>query len=201
MNREESFNQSWVRSIVFAAVALLHILLVLLVVFDVDIISTIAEPIAGVLKLIDVEEIIPPPARPDLPQTNTDESIAATMIETDEPPPPFTAQRYEEPEEIEFLRAHDLTSLPVFPEEEIRRATIYPPIALRSSIEGTVNLELFIDRSGNILNVRILRENPTGRGFGAAAVNAFKGIRAKPAEANDAPVAVRYRYDIKFTLK
>ena len=64
-----------------------------------------------------------------------------------------------------------------------------------------VYLELFIDRQGVVRDARVLRENPPDRGFGEAAINAFKKIRGKPAEANGVPVAVRFRYNLKFQLK
>jgi protein TonB len=127
------------------------------------------------------------------------------MIETDEAPPPPVI--YTEPappavpEQIVYLPQYMVTSLAVLPESEILRAAVYPPIALRSGIEGTVYLELFIDKNGDIREITILRENPTGRGFGEAAVNALKGIRAKPAEANGSPVAARLRYNYTFRIK
>jgi protein TonB len=129
------------------------------------------------------------------------------MIETDEPPPPPVI--YSEPvpvsapppEQIEYLQQHLVTTLAVLPESEIVSAAVYPPIALRSGIEGTVYLELLIDRNGNIRDVIILRENPPNRGFGEAAINALKGLKAKPAEANGAPVASRLRYNYTFKIK
>jgi protein TonB len=127
------------------------------------------------------------------------EAIAETMIGTDETPPPINLG-YRAPEQIDYLPQHKISILPVLPEDQIVRATIYPPIAQRSNIEGVVYLELFIDPQGNVRDVRILRETPQGRGFGEAAVNAFKGIRGKPAQANGAAVAVRYRYNINFKL-
>jgi protein TonB len=88
------------------------------------------------------------------------------------------------------------------PEDQIARNTVYPPIAQRSGIEGRVILELFIDRHGVIRDISILQETPLNRGFGEAAVNAFRGISAaKPAEANGVPVATRYRYPFRFTLR
>jgi protein TonB len=79
---------------------------------------------------------------------------------------------------------------------------VYPSIALRSGIEGQVYLDLFVDRVGVIRQREILRETPPGRGFGEAAINAFKGIRAtEPAMANGQIVAVRYRYPVRFTIK
>ena len=191
------FHHGRLRTITFAVVAVLHVIIILLAVFEVETLINLPEPVAGVMKLVDVEERIPE-RPPETPFTNTLDTIAETMIETDEPPP--APVLYTGNEQIDYLPQHKISVLPVLPEDEIRRATIYPPIAQRSNIEGVVYLELFIDPQGNVRDVRILRENPPGRGFGEAAVSAFKGIRGKPAEANGLPVAVRYRYNITFKL-
>jgi len=207
MSKAEAFNLGRVRFLVFTAVAILHVMLILLVAFNIETIIAVPEPVAGVMKLVDVEEkILPPPERPVEPVTTTMETVAETMIETDEPPPSTVVytepvQAPPPPEEIVYLQQHMVTALAVLPESEILRAVVYPPIALRSGIEGTAYLELLIDRNGNIRDIIILRENPAGRGFGEAAVNALKGLKAKPAEANGAPVASRLRYNYTFKIK
>jgi protein TonB len=96
---------------------------------------------------------------------------------------------------------HRISAPPVFDEGEIIRALVYPPIALRSGLEGMVYLELFIDREGSVQRITVLKEDPPERGFGEAAVNAFRGIRGKPAESNGQPVAVRYRYPVRFRMR
>jgi protein TonB len=200
------------RVIIFAGVTVLHIALILLVAFNIETVIKEPEPVAGVMKLVDLQEEIPPPPpppeEPPVLQTTTQEPIAENVIETEEDPPPISApvsapaaQEYVVQEQVEYLQQYMITQVPVFPENEIRRNTIHPPIAQRSNIEGTVYLALFIDSEGNIREIRILRENPAGYGFGEAAVNAFTGVRAKPAEANGVPVAVQYRYNINFTLR
>jgi len=103
--------------------------------------------------------------------------------------------------QIVYLPQHQISKIPELPEAAIGRAIVYPPIARRSNKEGIAYLELFIDRQGNIRQVNIVREDPPGWGFGEAAVNAFKGKKAKPGELNGQPVAVRYRYPVRFTLK
>ena len=200
-------NNTRIKLAIFVLVTILHITLIVFVSFRMDVSVPQAEPVAGVMRLMDVQEELPPPPPPpirppEITQT-TNEAIAETMIETDEIPPPVTApvQNYVVPEQIEYLPQHRISTLPVLPEDEIVRAMVYPPIARRSNIEGTVFLELFIDRQGNVRDVRILRENPPDRGFGEAAVNAFRGIRGRPAEANGEPVAVRFRYNLRFTLR
>jgi protein TonB len=90
---------------------------------------------------------------------------------------------------------------PKFSEKEILSALEYPPLARRSGIEGRVILELFINQAGEIQRIDLLRETPPGRGFGEAAKKAFQGLRCTPAEANGVPVAVRYRYPVRFTIR
>jgi protein TonB len=90
---------------------------------------------------------------------------------------------------------------PSFREKEIRDATVYPAIALRSGVEGTVYLELYIDRTGAVKQIKVLKETPPDKGFGEAAMKAFQGIRCTPAYSNGKPVAVRYRYPLRFAIK
>jgi len=208
MSSAETFNLGRVRFLTFAVVAILHVLLIMLVAFNIETIIAVPEPVAGVMKLVDVEErILPPPERPVEPITNTIETVAETMIETDEPPPPPVLYTEDvpvpvsPPEEIKYLQQHLVTALAVLPEKEIIGAAVYPSIALRSGIEGTAFLDLFIDQYGNIREITILGENPPGRGFGEAAVNAFKGFKAKPAEVNGTPVAARLRFNFTFRIK
>jgi protein TonB len=187
----------------------------------VDTVTLAREPPVSVMKLTDFEEEVPlppPPPPPPVPAPpvpeNAVESIAETMIETEEVPedqvvvdPGTLIVSQAAPvqaagsEEENYLPMHRISVPPVFSEREIIAALVYPPIALRSGIEGTVYLELFVDRRGEVKQITILRENPPGRGFGEAAVAAFRGLTGKPAEANGVPVAVRYRYPVRFTIK
>jgi protein TonB len=208
MSNAETFSLGRLRVLIFSVVAILHVLLIMLVAFNIETMIAEPEPVAGVMKLVDVEERIPPPPeKPVEPVTDTIETVAETMIETGEVPPP--PAEYIEPapaapppeEQIEYLQQHRVTTLAVLPESEILRAVVYPPIALRSGIEGTAYLELLIDRNGNIRDIIVLRESPAGRGFGEAAVKALQGLRAKPAEANGVAVASRLRYNYTFKIK
>jgi protein TonB len=78
---------------------------------------------------------------------------------------------------------------------------VFPPIALRSGIEGRVILELFVDKNGTIQRIMILREEPQDRGFGEAALKAFSGKQGTPAMANGEPVSARYRYPVSFRIR
>jgi protein TonB len=210
MHNTKHSRENQIRLFMFILVAALHGILIFLVVFHFENAPKNEEqPIANVMKLVDVSEQLPPPLppreRPPEIVQNTVEAVAETMIETDEVPDAIvtSALPYTEYAEeiVNYLPMSKVSKLPVFPEDQIRRAIVYPPIALRSNIEGIVYLELFVDRQGVIRQISILRETPEGRGFGEAAVNAFKGIQGKPAESNGQIVAVRYRYPIRFTIR
>ena len=71
-------------------------------------------------------------------------------------------------------------------------------MAMKQGIEGVVYLELFIDENGNIRQVNVLKD--PGYGFAEAAIAALDGITCKPALMNDKPVAVRFRYPVRFVL-
>ncbi|MDR0554404.1 MAG: energy transducer TonB [Treponema sp.] len=196
------------RLILFIAVGLLHLVLILFFVIQVDAGVGAPDESASVIKLTDLmEEEPPPPEEAEQPVSRV-ESIAETMIETDEAPnqvvvapgtlsapQPFT------PVEETYLPMHKISVAPVFSEKKILDALVYPPIALRSGLEGMVYLELFVDRQGKVQRITVLKEDPPNRGFAEAAVKAFTGAEGKPAEANGEAVAVRYRYPVRFSIR
>jgi protein TonB len=198
----------------FVLVSVAHIILLFFIVFSVEVKAGTIEMPASVFKLADIQEALPPalppkkeeppPKEPEPVEMPVAETIAETMIEVDEKPPesaPPLPSAAQPSNSDAFLPQNKVSILPSLSEREIRSNLIYPPIALRASIEGTVYLELFIDREGNIKRIRILKEDPPNRGFGEAAVRAFQGLRAKPAQANGEPVAVRYRYPVSFKIR
>jgi protein TonB len=194
----------------FIVVAGIHAALLFCLVFRMEISTTVPDPVLPVMKLSDIAEYRPPPPPPLAlpPVQNAVENIAETIIETDEVPPDMVVSVAAAPPEVvvanveeEYLSMSKISVAPVLSEREIRAALVYPSIAQRSGIEGQVILELFIDKEGYVRRISVLQERPAGRGFGEAAVKAFTGLRAKPAEANGEAVAVRYRYPVRFTLR
>jgi protein TonB len=192
------------RMVSFAAAAAIHLALLFLVVIAVKTVTEKAEESPDVMKLADIREM-PEPEQPR-PETSqqavldSSDPVAETMIETDDIPPSQT-ESSGTGETVDFLPMHLVSKRPEFPDDEIIRRTVYPPMAQRAGIEGTVILELFVDRQGVIRNISILREDPPGRGFGEAAVKAFQGLRGSPALANGEAVASRYRYRYQFRLR
>jgi len=184
------------RLVIYSFAAVLHVLVIVFLAVETDKMYQEGAENARIMKLTDIDEA-PPPPDPEIPQV---ESIAETMIETDVEPVQsvlaagmFLTENY--------LPMHKLSTPPHFDQNEIAADLIYPPIALRSGIEGRVILELFVDRTGTVQRITILQEAPEERGFGEAAVKAFTGKKGKPAIANGEAVSARYRYPVTFRIK
>jgi len=186
----------------FFAVAAIHVLLLFLIAFNVRTGSQESEENARVMKLTDLAEAPPPPPEEELPLV---EAIAETMIETETVPLQTIVAtgslKSNDASWDDYLPIHKVSEPPRFNEKDITAALMYPPIALRSAIEGRVILELFVDRNGIVQRITILREEPKDRGFGEAAVKAFTGRHGSPAYANGEPVSARYRYPVSFKIK
>jgi protein TonB len=200
------------RVISVAVIATIHILLLCFLVFDIELVRVPPDPPVTVMKLVDIEEYTPPPPPPltvAQPIQNTAETVAEEIIEVEEPVPSAEVSAPVESAETstetvagpDYLPPHKISVPPEFDRRELHRRTVYPPIAQRSGIEGTVYLDLFIDREGYVRNVVVLKETPEGRGFADAAIKAFQDFRASPAQANGKDVAVRYRWLFRFTLQ
>jgi len=193
-------NEKLLRLIIFIITAALHLLVIFFLVFDTGTVVQEIPENARVMKLTDIAELPPPP--PDEPEIPQVEEIAEVMIETDTPPvqnvvPAGTITVAFE----DYLQMFQVSTRPIFDEEALTSALVYPPIALRSGIEGRVVLELFVDRAGFVQKITVLREDPEGKGFGEAAVRAFTGRKGTPAYANDEAVSCRYRYPVVFRIK
>jgi protein TonB len=209
--------RNYLRLAFFAVALAFHLVLLFFITLTIQTVSTEGEEKASVMKLTDIEEAPPPrpspppPPPPPLPEQRVVEALAETMIAVESDPdlvsdaapalPAPPAAPGETEAGVEYLPMHRVSKPPSFDDRTIRSRLSYPPIALRSNIEGLVYLELFVDRDGMVQRVTILREDPPGRGFGDAAVRAFEGLRGVPAEANGVPVAIRYRYPLRFTIR
>ncbi len=195
----------WLRFGILAGVLLLHGVVLLTVTITTRMQEQRED--TTLLKMVDVREYQPPAPEapeeePEPPPPEEDVIVidqpAEIVLETEEkivPLPPPTPQ----PREREFLPQHRISRPPEIPTEEIRSRVEYPVLANRQGIEGVVYLELFIDETGVIRRIEILKE--PGFGLGDAAAAAFDGVSVIPAESNNVPVAVRFRYPVRFELR
>ena len=167
----------------------------------------------GLIELEDVElqEIIienipqtqqiekpPPPARPSVPVESEDEDIAddLTIEEADldsfeawdAPPPPPEGPR------VKFIPYDD----PPQPLSSIR--PVYPEIAQEAGIEGTVVVQVFVDKKGRVQDTLILKGIPN-TGLDEAAVTAIKKTRFRPAKQRERAVGVWISIPVNFRLK
>jgi len=214
-------NENRIRLLLFAIVAAVHVVVIFFLAFSVVTAPQEQREATRAMRLTDFTEIVPlPPAPPRPPPPPPPEQPAATepmveaiaeiMIEVETVQDqvivaPGTLVTPSDaagtPSWNDFLPAHRVTDQPRFNEREIADDLVFPPIALRSGIEGRVILELFVDRNGIVQLVRILREDPEGRGFGEAAERAFMGRQGIPAMADGVPVSARFRYPVSFRIR
>ena len=140
----------------------------------------------------------PPPARPSVPVESEDEDIAddLTIEETDldsfeawdAPPPPPEGPR------VKFI-PYDA---PPHPLSSIR--PVYPEIAQEAGIEGTVVVQVFVDKKGRVKDTLVLKGIPN-TGLDEAAVTAIKKTRFRPAKQRERAVGVWISIPVNFRLK
>ena len=140
----------------------------------------------------------PPPARPSVPVESEDEDIAddLTIEETDldsfeawdAPPPPPEGPR------VKFIPYDD----PPQPLSSIR--PVYPEIAQEAGIEGTVVVQVFVDKKGRVQDTLVLKGIPN-TGVEEAAVTAIKKTRFRPAKQRERAVGVWISIPVNFRLK
>lgn len=207
----ERFFEKYRTILVLAVVAVLHLFVLFYFKFALPATPVETADEYAILKLVDIEEYVPPPPPPapvvrdEQPivvqtQPTASENIIETekqIVETAEPVPvPVQAVVSNEPV---YVAQHKISQIPVIPTKDILAKIQYPPLALRQGIEAVVYLELFIDQAGNIRRIEVLKD--PGYGFAEAAIAAIDGMKCEPALANDSPVAVRFRYPVRFSLK
>jgi len=140
-------------------------------------------------KMTEVTEYVPPDA--NVVEIARQDDIAENIIETNKEIREL---------DIDYLPFTKVSKLPQLPEELIRSRMVYPPLAKKQGIEGYVVLGLYIDATGKIRKVQVLKTEGYS-GFGEAAVNALNGVVCKPAEIEGIPTAVYYRFNLRFILR
>jgi len=167
--------------------------------------------LAAQQEIVDVEDIEitkqenrpPPPPRPPIPiEAPTDDALDDIEIRDTEinvreevaPPPP----KQEEEEEVYFVAVEDLPE-PIGGIAAIQRAVVYPEIAKRAGVEGTVYIEAFVDESGSVTRTLVVKG--IGAGCDEAAQEAVMKTKFKPGKQRGKPVKVRMSIPIRFRLQ
>jgi protein TonB len=77
----------------------------------------------------------------------------------------------------------------------------YPPLAQRAGIEGSVWINVLVDKEGKVRDVLVVKDSGANAGFEEAAVEAAYQCVWKPAIANGQPIALWITYKVDFKLK
>jgi TonB family protein len=78
---------------------------------------------------------------------------------------------------------------------------VYPALAMRAGVQGTVWLKSLVDKEGKVRDVIIVKDSNANAGFEEAAIDAAYKTTWKPALANGQPTAVWVTYKVEFVLR
>lgn len=208
MKKGDLLIKSW-KFFVFSIAALFHVILILTITVSTGVKERRKDN--SVFKMVDIEEYIPPvpikekehtppPVRIEpekqIEVVNQDD-IAEEILETEKEVIEVAVASVSAV--IDYLPQHKISDPPGIPTDEILKSIIYPTLANKQKIEGVVYLELYIDQTGIIRDIQILKD--PGFGLAEAAIDAISGLTCTPALANGKAVAVRFRYPVRFKLK
>lgn len=82
-----------------------------------------------------------------------------------------------------------------------QRRPSMPLRALEEEVPGTVIVRFLVDEQGGVSMPRIIRETPSGYGFGSKAMEAVREYRFEPAKMRGIPVKIWVTQEIEFTLE
>ena len=165
--------------------------------------ASLDEEVQIIIEQIDIPQTEqfdrpPPPARPSVPVESESEDIAddVTLDEFnldefdawDAPPPPPEGPR------VKFIPYDD----PPVPLSPIRPK--YPEIAQEAGIEGTVVVQVFVDKKGRVKDTVILKGIPN-TGLDESATAAIRSVRFRPAKQRERAVGVWISIPVNFRLK
>jgi len=159
-----------------------------------DIINTVQKP-----KLPD------PPARPKIIEASIDEITEDLILENidifkDAPTtqPPLRDRPKVVEDDAPFIWVEEMPE-PIGGIKAIQEKVVYTEIAVLAGIEGTVIVEAIIDKDGNVIDAKIIRN--IGGGLGESAMNAVRITKFIPGKQRGKPVKVKVTIPIKFVLK
>jgi protein TonB len=148
----------------------------------------------------------PPPPKPPIPiEAPTDDvlediEIADTELDLDEvitaPPPPPVEE--DEGEPVFFVAVEQMPE-PIGGIGAIQSKIVYPEIAKRAGVQGRVFVKAFVDESGNVNKVELLRG--IGAGCDEAAMAAVQQTMFKPGKQRGKPVNVQVTVPVLFKLQ
>ncbi len=119
-----------------------------------------------------------------------------TTASAPEPPPTTVAAAGIRPGTLVNLTDPGVT--PPIPERA--PPPLYPPIALRQRVEGVVELNVFVDEKGNVVETQVVQGAGGKAGLTEAAIESVKRRRYRPATKDGVPVKVWLPVRVLFQL-
>ncbi len=157
-----------------------------------DILSTVQKPKPpkppAPPEIIGIEDVIS-----DLELDNVEIDIDAQLTQ---PPPPDPTKVVDE--DLIFVWS-EVMPQPIGGIKAIQEKVHYTEIARLAGIEGTVVIEAVIDKEGNVIDAKIIRD--IGGGLGESAINAVRTTKFTPGKQRGKPVKVKITIPIKFVLR
>jgi len=171
--------------------------------------------VQGPQELINVEDVEatkqetapPPPPKPPIPIEAPSDDEALDDIEINDteidqnatlpPPPPPPAEKKEE-EPVFFVAVEQMPE-PIGGIAAIQKKIIYPEIARRAGVQGRVFVKAFVDETGRVTKVTLIKG--IGAGCDEAAMKAVKETRFKPGMQRGKPVKVQVSIPVLFKIK
>lgn len=148
----------------------------------------------------------PPPPRPPIPieAPNADvmDDIDITsevdpnqIMEAPKAPPSKKEEAHEE--EVYFEVVEDPPEI-VGGLEAVKKNLVYPDLAVRAGVEGTVIVLAYVNKDGVVTQTSVVRG--IGGGCDEAAMEAVKKVRFKPGMQRGKPVNVKVSVPVRFRL-
>jgi protein TonB len=209
------------RLILFAAVALLHLVIIMTVTFQMKIALRESAPVIGTLRLINLEEILsqeplPPPSPPPPPPpppadppsevlTAVQEAVAQYMIEADEEPSPAVNVQPQSapggvtggtPGRVPGETAGYVRQNFNYIQRLIRAKITYPPQARRAGIQGVTEVGFTIHEDGSISDV-IVRSGSGHAILDNAALAAVSAAAPFPRPPAPARIAIPISFNLR----
>ncbi|NUQ80088.1 MAG: energy transducer TonB [Bacteroidetes bacterium] len=147
----------------------------------------------------------PPPPRPQVPvlvpndAVIDDEIVFESELDVSAPPPPPPPPTVAEEEEAAIFEVVEELPEIVGGLAAIQKAIVYPEIAKRAGIEGTVVIRAAINEKGDVIKAVVAKG--IGAGCDEAATEAVMKAKFKPGSQRGKPVKVWLTIPVRFKLK
>lgn len=162
-------------------------------------------PVEEVMKTFQKYNKPKPPERPRIIETSNDvpEDILMTDVSIDQNAvldrPPDLPENHKIIDDEPYINWAEEMPEPIGGLKTLQKKVVYTEIARIARIEGKVIIEAWIDKEGNVVDARIIRD--IGGGLGESALNAVLSTKFIPGKQRGIPVKVKVMIPVRFALR